>query len=58
MTTLVWRRSSFTHDYECIEVAWPNHGVALRDSKHRAGARLHFPRDRFADFLARLVTRA
>jgi len=42
--TLVWRKSSYTGSQgNCVEVAWPNQDVAVRDSKQPAGPTLAFP---------------
>jgi hypothetical protein len=44
---LTWRRSSFSGGGGggCVEVAWPEPLVAVRDSKHLTGPTLAFPRE-------------
>ena len=38
---MTWRKSSFSASQtNCVEVAWPAGGVAVRDSKNPAGAML------------------
>ena len=49
-TPLCWRKSSFSDPNNCIELAWPPTGAALRDSKDPAPI-LHFPRPHLATFL-------
>jgi Domain of unknown function (DUF397) len=40
---LVWRKSSRSaNGGNCVEVAWPADGVAVRDSKNPDGLRLTF----------------
>jgi hypothetical protein len=35
---MTWRKSSFSGSAtDCVEVAWPANGVAMRDSKNPAG---------------------
>ena len=39
-----WRKSSYTGSTgNCVEVAWPEEQVAVRDSKQPAGPTLNFP---------------
>ena len=55
MTAPAWRASSYTYGGgNCVEVAaWPG-CVAVRDSKHRDGARLAFTPDVWREFTRRL----
>jgi hypothetical protein len=50
---MTWRKSSFSGGGGggCVEVAWPNPRVAVRDSKHPTGPTLTFPPDRWTTFL-------
>lgn len=49
----VWRKSSYTGDQgNCVEVAWPNQEVAVRDSKQPAGPTLAFPASTWHAFLS------
>ena len=43
---LTWRKSSFSDggNGDCVEVAWPELLVAVRDSKHPTGPTVMFPR--------------
>jgi hypothetical protein len=42
----VWRKSTLSHTNGCVEVAFVNGEVAVRDSKDRGGPVLHFtPRE-------------
>jgi hypothetical protein len=52
----IWRKSraSANNGSGCVEWAVDTVGVVVRDSKHRAGPRLSFPRTAWAAFLARL----
>ncbi len=43
MTPLVWRKSSFTGNENCVEVALVAGGFAVRDSKDPGGPVLVFP---------------
>lgn len=39
-----WRKSSYTgSDGNCVEVAWPDREIAVRDSKQPSGPTLAFP---------------
>jgi Domain of unknown function (DUF397) len=40
---MTWRKSSFTEQTDCVELAWPATGVAVRDSKHPEGPVLRLP---------------
>lgn len=45
---MIWRKSSFsdpTDHGDCVEVAWPDPLVAVRDSKNPSGPTLNFPRE-------------
>jgi hypothetical protein len=49
---LVWRKSSYSADQgDCVEVAWPDRDVAVRDSKQPAGPTLAFPTRTWQAFL-------
>jgi Domain of unknown function (DUF397) len=41
----VWRKSSYTSNEECVEVAFASTAVAIRDSKQPAGPQLSFGPD-------------
>ncbi|HEX6340793.1 DUF397 domain-containing protein [Umezawaea sp.] len=45
MSELVWRKSSYSGGggSECVELAFPTAGVAVRDSKNPDGPVLVFP---------------
>lgn len=39
-----WRKSSYSGDTgNCVEIAWPNEEVAVRDSKQQLSPTLTFP---------------
>lgn len=41
MNELVWRKSKrSTTEAQCVEVAWPHGGAAVRDSKNADGPRI------------------
>jgi len=49
---LKWRKSSYSADTgDCVEVAWPDQDVAVRDSKQPAGPTLSFPTSTWQMFL-------
>jgi hypothetical protein len=52
-SALTWRKSSFSDggNGACVEVAWPQPRVAVRDSKHPIGRTLSIPRHAWAAFL-------
>lgn len=52
--SLSWRKTSFSDQTECVELAWPASGGAVRDSKNADGPTLLVPRAG----LAALVTTA
>ncbi|HEX5407595.1 MAG TPA: DUF397 domain-containing protein [Pseudonocardiaceae bacterium] len=48
-----WRKSSYSGDNgNCVEVAWPAPGVAVRDSKCPTGPTLAFPTATWRAFLS------
>jgi hypothetical protein len=47
-----WRKSSFSQLSGCVEVAYVDGRVALRDSKDRGGPVLMFDPDEWGAFLA------
>jgi hypothetical protein len=52
MTALEWRKSSYTGSTgSCVEVAWPDQDVAVRDSKQATGPTLTFPTTTWHTFL-------
>ena len=53
---LTWRKSSYSGEGEsnCVEVAFPVRGVAVRDSKNSAGSVLAFPAVQWKAFLLTL----
>ena len=55
--TLTWRKSSFTNPDNCVEVAWPESGTGVRDSKNAGGPMLAFGRAEFASFVAAVTGR-
>jgi hypothetical protein len=52
----VWRKSSYSGEGEsnCVEVAFPAHSVAVRDSKNVTGPVLAFPVVQWEAFLLTL----
>jgi hypothetical protein len=56
----VWRKSTHSgaHEGECVEVARADRLVAVRDSKHPAGAVLAFDRDGWRSLVAAIKTGA
>lgn len=41
MSALEWRKSSRSStEPQCVEVAWPQNGTAIRDSKNTGGPRI------------------
>lgn len=55
LSEFVWRKSSWTRDGECVEVALRD-SVFVRDSKNPGGGILAFPRTRWAQFVDAAVT--
>lgn len=52
LTTLTWRKSSYTARENCVEVAFAPEAVAVRDSKDPDGPALLVAGRTFTDFLA------
>jgi hypothetical protein len=53
---ILWRRSSYSGDNgDCVEVGWPQVGVAVRDSKNVSGPTLAFPASTWRAFLVRVA---
>jgi hypothetical protein len=48
---MTWRKSSFSQDINCVELAWPG---AIRDSKNPSGPILRFHQRDLARFLKHL----
>ncbi|MPZ81461.1 MAG: DUF397 domain-containing protein [Actinophytocola sp.] len=42
--SLSWRKTSFSDPTNCVELAWPAEGGAVRDSKNAVGPVLVFER--------------
>jgi hypothetical protein len=51
-----WRKSSYTTDNNCVEVAFSASEVGVRDSKQRTGATLEFGPGEWRTFLAHCVS--
>jgi hypothetical protein len=47
----MWRTSSFTDGVQCVEVAVVGDEIAVRDTKDRDGATLHFTRGEMRAFI-------
>lgn len=47
-----WRTSSYSHPNDCVELAWPAGGGAVRDSKNAAGPVLTLDRAGLAGLIA------
>ncbi|MBB5155122.1 DUF397 domain-containing protein [Saccharopolyspora phatthalungensis] len=52
MTELNWRKSSYTDQYNCVEVAMTPDTTAVRDSKNRDGDALAFTTQHWHSFLS------
>jgi hypothetical protein len=52
ISTPEWRKSSFSGNDGCVEWRVDDHGVRLRDTKHRDGAELQFTHHEWSAFLA------
>jgi Domain of unknown function (DUF397) len=52
LSTARWRKSSYSGNNGCVEVAVVGDRVAVRDSKDRGGPVLLFTSDEWAAFLA------
>ena len=54
---LVWRKSRFSSNGgNCVEVAWPELAIAVRDSKNTDGPTLAFPRARWHQLIREIGT--
>jgi Domain of unknown function (DUF397) len=51
-TALPWRKSTYSGNGNCVEVATPGAGMAVRDSKDPKGPALHFSADAWTAFVA------
>ena len=51
LSSAVWRKSTFSNVDGCVEVAFVEGHVAVRDSKDRQGAILTFTRQEWEAFL-------
>jgi len=51
---LVWRKSSFCGTASCVEIAFTDDEVLVRDSKESAGSHLGFDRSGWRVFVAGL----
>ncbi|HEX4723960.1 MAG TPA: DUF397 domain-containing protein [Pseudonocardiaceae bacterium] len=52
IAAIVWRKSSYSGDNgNCVEVAWPDQQVAVRDSKQKTSPELTFPTAAWHTFL-------
>jgi hypothetical protein len=51
LSSAVWHKSTFSNANGCVEVAFLDDGVAVRDSKSRDGAVLEFSNTEWAAFL-------
>jgi hypothetical protein len=47
-----WRKSSFTGDANCVEIAHSVEAAAIRDSKHPDGPMLTVPASAYQQFVA------
>jgi hypothetical protein len=52
-----WRKSSYSSGSQagCVEMAWQELDITLRDSKNPSGPRLAFPGPSFGTFLHEVV---
>jgi hypothetical protein len=55
---LAWRKSSYSGNGNCVEVAVPEAGLAVRDSKDPQGPALHFTAEAWSAFLADVTSGA
>jgi hypothetical protein len=53
-TPVTWRKSSYSQNGDCIELAPSEIGVFVRDSKDTFGHTLHYRRTDWAVFIARI----
>lgn len=49
---VAWRKSSFSGNGNCVEVALTDHGIGVRDTKDREGPVLRFTPDEWVAFVA------
>ena len=47
----MWRRSTFCADTTCVEVAWAENKVLMRDAKNPAGQSLAFDQATWQEFI-------
>ncbi len=52
---LAWRKSTYSGNGNCVEVAVPESGMAVRDSKDPKGPALHFTGEAWTAFLAEVT---
>lgn len=52
LSAAVWEKSSHSGSNGCVEVAFVNGQIAVRDSKHKDGAVLHFSEAEWVAFLS------
>jgi hypothetical protein len=53
---LRWRKSSRSAAGNCVEVAWLDEAVLVRDSKNPAGPRMHFDARDWTAFISTIKT--
>jgi hypothetical protein len=53
-----WRKSSWSNPTNCVELAWPTAGGAVRDSKNSDGPTLVFDRAGLTGLVAWVSNRA
>jgi hypothetical protein len=53
--SLLWRRSRACNPSECVEVAFSQHLILVRDSKDRAGPVLEFSPQAWRDFIGEIA---
>lgn len=51
---LIWRKSRACATNACVEVAWSETGILVRDSKNPDGQRLAFGSEEWSAFIAAL----
>jgi hypothetical protein len=56
LENLKWRKSTYSGSSggQCVEVAAAPNGIAIRDSKHSDGPKLHLDHNAFATLLTRV----
>jgi hypothetical protein len=52
---LAWRKSSYSDPNDCVELAWPGELIAIRDSKNPDGPMLRFAQPQLAALISNLV---